>query len=226
MIQACGERGVKLGVAYRRRLFPQVLKAKEWIAQGRIGRVVCARTHYSGWTAPAPGDWRVRPGIGGAMMEMAVHRLEVLLHFGGEAWEVSALVERVHHHWEVDDADALLVKFAGGHIGVHSTLLNSKPRRDMAQIDGTEGKIYIDPLEFHADHIAVETAKGVEKVAVEPLESPYFDLPMIDDFVEAVRQDRQPVCDGLTGFRVQAVVDAAFCAAREKRAVEVEAWED
>ena len=31
---------------------------------------------------------------------------------------------------------------------------------------------------------------------------------MIDDFVDAVREDREPVCDGPTGFRVQATVDA------------------
>jgi len=224
MIAACREAGVGLGVAYRRRLFPQVLKAKELIAQGRIGRVVCCRTHNSGWSQSAAGDWRVAPGIGGALMEMAVHRIEVLLHFAGKPAQVAALVESVHHGWEVDDSDALLIKFADGKIGLHSTILTSPPRRDMAQIDGTQGRIFIDPLEFHAAQIRLETPAEVEAVPVAPLESPYFDLPMIDDFADAVRQGREPICDAIAGYWTQAVVDAAFRSAREKRLVAVEAW--
>ena len=224
MIEACRQAGVKLGVAYRRRLFPQVLKAKELIAEGRIGKIVCGRTHYSGWTEVRAGEWRIDPDIGGAMMEMAVHRLEVLLNFTGPPTAVSALVETVHHDWPVDDSDAILLKFPDGKIGLHSTILTSKPRHDFAQIDGTEGRISIDPLEFHVDHIRLETSEGCEDIAVTPLESPYFDLPMIDDFAAAVQEDREPVCDAVTGYWTQATVDAAFESGREGRLVEVQAW--
>ena len=222
MIAACQQAGVKLGVAYRRRLFPQVLKAQELITAGRIGRVVCVRTHYSGWMEAGAGSWRIDPEIGGAMMEMAVHRIEVMLNFGGQPAEVSALVETVHHDWPVDDSDALLVKFADGKIGMHSTILTSKPRRDMAQIDGTDGRILIDSLEFSSDQIRLETSDGVEDIAVVPLKQPHFDLPMIDDFVAAVSDNRQPVCDAETGYWVQAVCDAAFRSALEKKTLEVE----
>tara|TARA_B100001115_G_scaffold125792_1_gene94309 strand:+ start:1654 stop:2652 length:999 start_codon:yes stop_codon:yes gene_type:complete len=222
MVEVCREHEVALGVAYRRRLFPQVLKAKELIADGRIGRVVCVRTHYSGWMGIEPGAWRLSLGIGGAMMEMAVHRLEVLLNFAAAPVEVSAFVETVEHDWPVDDTDAILLKFADGTVGLHSTLLCSNPRRDMAHIDGTKGRIMIDALEFSSPVLRLETDSGVEEISVDPLQAPYFDLPMIDDFIGAARQGRMPVCDGLTGYGVQAVADAAFEAARTKRTVEVE----
>jgi 1,5-anhydro-D-fructose reductase (1,5-anhydro-D-mannitol-forming) len=221
IVEACVEAGVGLAVAYRRRLFPQVLRAQKLIADGAIGRMVCVRTHYSGWMSGGPENWRTHPVIGGAMMEMAVHRLEVLLNFAGQPTEVSALVETVEHDWPVDDTDALLMRFAGGHIGVHSTILTSPPRRDQAIIDGTEGRVIIDPLEFGADHIVLERPDGRQRLDVVALEQPYFDLPMIDDFVQAVCGERQPVCDGITGYTVQATVDAAFQAARSKRAVSV-----
>lgn len=221
MIEACQKAGVKLGVAYRRRLFPQVLKAKDLIEAGRIGRVVCVRTHYSGYMAVGPGEWRVAPRIGGAMMEMAVHRLEVLLNFAGRPTQVSALVETVHHDWPVDDSDALILRFADGKIGIHSTILTSPPRRDAAQIDGTEGRIMIDSLEFSGDSIKLERPDGLEEIAVEPLQAPYFDLPMIDDFCDAVEKDREPVCDAVAGYWTQAVADAAFESAREKKHIDV-----
>ena len=47
MIAACAAAGVSLGVCYRRRTFPQVVKAKELIASGAIGDVLTVRTHCS-----------------------------------------------------------------------------------------------------------------------------------------------------------------------------------
>ena len=210
MIEACKSAGVSLGVAYRRRLFPQVLAAQELVAAGRIGHVVCVRTHYAGWGDLRSGDWRLQPGIGGALLEMAVHRIEVLLNLApAPPIDVSALVETVHHDWPVDDSDALLLRFADGTIGVHSTIMTSKPRHDSAQVDGTEGRIFIDPLELDSDHIAVETPEGRQVIPVQPLVRPFFDQPMIEDFARAVTEDRPPRCDSETGYRVQAVADAA-----------------
>lgn len=224
MIEACREAGVKLAVAYRRRLFPQVLKAKEIIAAGDIGRVVCVRTHYSGLMALEAGAWRADPVIGGALMEMAVHRIEVLLNFAGRPTAVSALVETVEFDVPTDDSDALLLSFADGKIGVHSTILTSPPRRDTAQIDGSKGRIIIDSLEFSSDQLRLETDAGTQVVAVEPLANPYFDLPMIDDFVGAVRDDREPICDGLAGYWTQAVVDGARASAKTGKRVAIEAF--
>ena len=223
MIAACQKAGVKLAVAYRRRLFPQVVAAKELIRSGRIGRVVCVRTHYSGLSGLSSGSWQREPGIGGALMEMAVHRIEVLLNFAGQPTTVSALVETVSQDWEVDDSNGLLLQFEDGKIGIHSTILTSPPRHDVAQVDGTEGRILIDPLEFHVGAIAVAGPDGTEEHAVTPLESPYFDLPMIDDLVAAVGEEREPVCDAATGFAVQAVADAARRSAAEGTRVVVEA---
>ena len=50
-------------------------------------------------------------------MEMASHRIEVLLNFGGRPQSVSAVVDTVDHDWPVDDTDALIVRFEGGGIG-------------------------------------------------------------------------------------------------------------
>ena len=225
-IDGCREADVRLAVAYRRRLFPQVMKAKALIADGVIGRTVCVRTHYSGKYGADLENWRLDPAIGGggAMMDMAVHRIEVLLNFAARPTEVSALVETVDHDWQVDDSCGLLIRFADGTFGVHSTVLTSPPRHDAAQIDGTDGRILMDPLEFGTDHLILEKPGETVRVPVEPLASPYFDLPMIEDFVRAVGEDREPVCDGQAGFVTQAVVDAAYRAAEQKRSVSVEAF--
>ena len=226
MVEACREAGVALGVAYRRRLFPQVLEAKRRLAAGEIGPKVFTRTHYSGGGGLGSGPWQIQPGIGGALMEMAVHRIEVLLNLAGsEPVEVCGLLDTVRHDWPVDDTDALLLRFADGTAGVHSTILTSNPRRDFAQVDGTDGRIVIDGLEYGGEAIEVETASGREPVAVEPLQAPYFDQPMIEDFVSAAREGREPVCDGVTGYWVQAVADAARESSDSGARVAVEPWD-
>jgi predicted dehydrogenase len=227
MIEACRAAGVTLGVAYRRRLFPQVVEAKRRIAAGEIGPKVCTRTHYSGGGGFG-NDWQRQPGTGGALMEMAVHRIEVLLNLAdSEPMEVCGLVDTVvHKEFEVDDSDALLLRFADGTIGVHSTILTSKPRRDSAQVDGTEGRIVIDGLEYGGESIEVETEAGREQVSVTPLEAPYFDQPMLEDLAAAAREGREPVCDGVTGYRVQAVADAAVESSTSGQRIAVEVWKD
>lgn len=228
MIEACEAAGVGLAVAYRRRTWPQVAAAQELIAAGKIGRVVCVRTHYSG--GPAFSGWQLQPGVGGTMLEMAVHRIEVLLNFApSRPTTVTALVEKILDRGDgadIDDTNALLLKFEDGTIGVHSTIMTSPPRRDSVQVDGTAGRIIIESLESGSAEIKIERAEGgVEVVEVTPLENSLFDLPMIDDFVASIHEQRQPVCDGLSGFYVSACVDAAFSSASGGVHKDVEQWQ-
>ena len=221
MIEGCAEARVGLAVAYRRRTWPQVVRAQQLIAQGAIGRVVCVRTHYSG--GPAFSGWQLDPFAGGTMLEMAVHRIEVLLNFAAPAKPtlVTALVEQVLERKDgasIDDTDALLLRFDNGIVGIHSTIMTSPPRRDAVQIDGTEGRIIIESLESGSSEIKLERADAdkVETISVTPLGARVFDLPMIDDFVKSIAEGghRQPICDGASGYYVSAVVDSAFQSAR------------
>ena len=226
MIEACRAAGVALAVAYRRRFFPQVVAAKALIAEGAIGPVACTRTHYAGG-GMATG-WRARADIGGALMEMAVHRIEVLLNLAPAApVESSGIGDTVYHKpAEADDPNGRLLRFADGTMGLHSTILTSRPRRDLAQVDGTDGRIVIDGLEFGSDQIELETERERRCVAVVPLEAPYYDQPMIEDLVAAASSGREPVCDGITGYTVQAVADAARESSVSGQRVAVDSWKD
>lgn len=131
-----------------------------------------------------------------------------------------------HQHWEADDSDALLLRFEGGRIGIHSTTLTTPPRRDMAVIEGTLGRIMIDSLEFGGNDIALETPhEGVTTISVTPLENGLFDLPMIDDFARATLVEggggSPPICSAESGLAVQATIDAAFESAASKQLVEI-----
>ena len=221
MVDACRAANVRLGVAYRRRLFPQVVRAKQLIAAGAIGRVTLVRGHYSGRMDLDDAEWRLDPevGGGGAMMDMACHRLEVLLNLGGPVTEVMAMVETIAMPWSVDDTGCLTLRFASGALGVHSTTLTSPPRYDLVEVDGTGGKLVLDPLEHWSDSVRWIRPNGEERVPVEPVTSEFQDLAMLDDFVHAVREGREPECSGEAGLRTQELIEAAYHSAQERRAV-------
>jgi len=223
MIEACRSADVRLGVAYRRRLFPQVVRARELIADGAIGRVTLVRGHYSGRMDLDPSAWRLDPAVsgGGAMLDMACHRLEVMLNLGGEVTEVAAMVDTIAQPWAVDDTGCLVLRFASGALGVHSTTLTSPPRYDFVQVDGTEGKLLLDPMEHWADHLRLIRNSGEERIPVQPVTAAFQDLAMLEDFVAAVRAHRDPICGAEAGLRTQELIDAAFRASREKRTLPV-----
>lgn len=223
MIDACRSAGVRLGVAYRRRLFPQVVKLRELLDAGTIGTVTLVRGHYSGWMGLSPEAWRVDPAIsgGGAMMDMACHRLEVMLNLGGWVTEVMAMVDTVAHPWPVDDTGCLLLRFESGALGVHSTTLTSPPRYDFVEVDGTAGKLILDPMEHWADSVRWIKPEGEERISVEPVSAAFQDLAMVEDFVHAVREGREPVCGAEPAIRTQEVIAAAYQSSRERRSVAV-----
>lgn len=66
MIDACDRAGVQLFVAYYRRFQPHVMKMRELITQGHIGRPVQAAIDIASPAArPSPDFWRYDPAIAG-----------------------------------------------------------------------------------------------------------------------------------------------------------------
>ncbi len=81
---AASERpGQVSAVGFNLRRHRQVVAARAALAQGRIGRLLLIRTH---WTAAArPPGWRASAEEGGAVLwEMGVHHLDLWRHLTGE----------------------------------------------------------------------------------------------------------------------------------------------
>jgi len=55
MVEAAEESGRTLGVAYYRRMYPKVARARELIASGAIGRPVFAEAKSHNWFYPTDG---------------------------------------------------------------------------------------------------------------------------------------------------------------------------
>src|SRR5215472_12895642 len=91
MVRAAEETGKTLGVAYYRRGYPKVQRAKQLIEQGAIGRPVVAElTNHMWFDGTGSRSWLVEPAKagGGPLFDIASHRIDVLNYLFGRPMRV------------------------------------------------------------------------------------------------------------------------------------------
>jgi predicted dehydrogenase len=211
MIAACRANGVVLGVAYYRRFYPAVQRVRSIVASGAIGVPVFAEMHALEWFDPEPDHprgWlltRARAG-GGPMMDFGCHRLEVLVNLFGSVRRASALTANVVFQREVEDTAAVLLQFDSGPCAAVVVTHAVRDRQDTLDVFGTRGSIRCANLNAGALRITID---GLERVETLP-PAANVHLPLIEDFVEAVFNKRQPAVDGDTGRHVAAIEDQIY----------------
>ena len=134
MVQAAEETGKTFGVAYYRRCYPKVQRAKQLLAAGAIGKPVLAElTCHSWFDGKGSRSWLVDPAKagGGPLFDIASHRIDVLNFLFGQPLRVAAQLSNVVHHYAVEDNATVMIEYAGGVRGVVDVRWHSKvePRR-------------------------------------------------------------------------------------------------
>src|SRR5215469_7068277 len=97
LIHAANRAGVKLGVIYQDRLKPDILKLKDWIESGKLGRPILAEGAVKWYRPPAyyaDSKWRGQLDLdgGGALMNQGIHTVDLLLYLLGDVTRVQAVI--------------------------------------------------------------------------------------------------------------------------------------
>ena len=211
MIAACRANRVALGVAYYRRFYPVVRRAKAIIAAGEIGAPVIAQMNAFEWFDPDAGHpraWLLDPARagGGPMMDFGCHRLEVLVNLFGSVRRTASLTANVVFDRDVEDTAAVLLQFDSGPCATVVVTHAARGREDTLDIAGTRGSIRCGNL--NAGELRI-VAGDRERVETHP-PAANVHLPLIEDFVEAVAAGRPPAVDGETGRQIAAIEDQIY----------------
>lgn len=110
--------GVPLLVGHHRRHNPLVVRARQLIAEGALGRLLSVTAL---WQLKKPDSyfevaWRREPGAG-MLLTNLIHDLDLLRHLCGEVREVQALAGNAIRGLPNEDNIALLLRFANGALG-------------------------------------------------------------------------------------------------------------
>jgi UDP-N-acetyl-2-amino-2-deoxyglucuronate dehydrogenase len=168
ILKACAENNVKMQVISQMRFKENVLKTKQAIESGKLGKLVLgdvsmkyfrSQEYYDtgGWR----GTWKLDGG--GALMNQGIHGIDTLQFLMGPIKSVYALAKTLARKIEVEDTAVAVVEYENGAIGTitgATSVYPGIPRR--FEINGTEGSIVLTE-----DTITLWEIKGEPKVEIE-----------------------------------------------------------
>ena len=211
MIAACKANNVKLGIAYYRRLYPAVIRAKQIIDSGEIGKVSFAQIIAFEYFDPAPDHprrWFVEKekSGGGPMIDFGCHRIEVFTNLFGSVRRLQSLISNDVLGREVEDTASALFQFENGTCAALTVTHASIEPQDTLDIYGTSGSIHIPSLNLGQLRI---TSSGSERHEALP-PTANFHEPLIADFADAVLLGREPQVDGETGREISRLIEEIY----------------
>ena len=239
IIAAAGANGVKLAGVFQSRFKPVVWQLKALMDGGLLGEIYSGSAYIKRYRPQEyydSGGWRGTQEIdgGGCLINQGIHEVDLLSWFMGEATEVIAVTETCGREVEVETLALALVKFASGARGViEATTLAYPDPSPYLEIFGSRGTLtfsnsrllrleLIDPTpqEEAAREALFEQRRQLEEkearengevapgTAVGSVDMGH--APVFEDFVRALREDRQPLVDGLEARRSVALVAAVY----------------
>jgi UDP-N-acetyl-2-amino-2-deoxyglucuronate dehydrogenase len=237
LINECERAGVKLGVCFQDRVAPDIVRLKQLVDAGRLGKPILVSGRVKWYRPPEyyrDSRWRGTFELdgGGALINQGVHTVDLLLWLMGEVARVSAKVITAFHEIEVEDTVAATLQFANGAIGTleaATSVYPGYPRR--VELTGSEGTIILEDNQIVAAHLRNpgEDLLGFQGAPKKESSNPSSTSPVVsdvrghtrilEDFLRAIETDGTPVCDGYEGRRSIELVQAIYESSRTGESV-------
>jgi predicted dehydrogenase len=234
LIAECERAGVKLALFFQDRFAPALVRLKQALDDGALGRPLLASARVKWWRPPeyyAASRWRGSKtlGGGGALINQGIHTVDLLLWLLGDVKRVFASARTALHGIQVEDILVATLEFGGGALATLEASTAAYPGYPrQVELTGTEGTVVLqqdrilaaDLRAEHPDLLSGEASTNAS--ASSPTVSDVRGhRAVLEDFLEAVRTGRAPRCDGREGRRSLAVVEALYLSARTKAPVDL-----
>ncbi len=150
LIDACRNAGRHLSVVFQNRYSPAARKVKTAVDAGVLGTLVLGDAYVKWWRTAqyyAGSAWRGTKAIdgGGALINQAIHTIDLLQWLMGGAKRVSGLVRTSTHAIESEDLGIATVEFLSGALGVIEGTTAVQPGfKERLEIHGRKGSVTIE----------------------------------------------------------------------------------
>jgi len=235
MLEEVDRAGVKLGVCFQDRLHPDINATKAFVDGGHLGKPVLASGHVKWYRPPeyySGSRWRGVAALdgGGAVMNQAIHTVDLLIWIFGPVARVYAQASTRLHSIEVEDTAVAVLEFASGAVGsleATTSVYPGYPRR--VELTGTEGTIVIEHDRIIRSDMrsggqgVVSTSEGDANASASSptVSDTRGHQRIIRDFVKAIETGGTPICDGREGRRSVALVEAIYKSAKTRQPVDL-----
>ena len=249
MIEASEREGITLGTVSQRRWYPSVLRVKEAINSGKIGKTVLGNLTIHGWRGreyyesdPWRGTWDQEGG--GILVNQAPHQLDLFQWFMGSVAELFGYWDNLNHpEIEVEDTAVAVCRFKNGGMGT-ITLSNSQNPALYGRIhvfgeNGAGAGVQTDGGAMFIAGMSGITEPPCNDLWTVPGETEkldqwkkeeadlfdqvdgttYFHSLQIKDFLKAVIKNRAPAVTGKEGRKTVELFTAIYRSRRYKKPV-------
>ncbi len=232
MIETAKAAGIQLGVVSQHRFDDSSLFLRRALEQGRLGKLLQADAYVKWYRSdayysrPIKGSWKTEGG--GALINQAIHQVDILLWLMGAVRAVSGFWQlAAAHRIESEDVVSAVMQYANGATGVLQASTAFWPGyTERIEIHGTKGTAVIsgDRLTgWDVDGDAGEPAPLAQDVASGASDPMAISLTPFErqfqDFAVAIETGRRPASTGEDGLRALEVVLAVYQSCRESRQV-------
>ena len=221
--------GAKVLVAFQFRFHPGLMRAKQLISDGELGRVISAHVHF-GEYLPAWHPWEdyrkgyaARADMGGGVVLTQCHSLDYLPWLAGKvesAWGFTAKLSDLEV--DVEDTAEIGLRFESGALGNLHLDFNQQPPAHRFEIIGTKGSLKWDLSDgatriyrASAESLATSTGMGIKSGGEweayplpENWERNVMFLDQMKHFVAVVHGEAEPACTLDDGVRVMQLISA------------------
>jgi UDP-N-acetyl-2-amino-2-deoxyglucuronate dehydrogenase len=244
ILRACDEAGVRLCAIFPSRFSPANLALKGAIDSGRFGRLTLGDTHVKWWRSQEyydSGKWRGTWDLdgGGALMNQAIHNVDLLQWLMGEVESVQAVTATLaHQRIEVEDTAVAALRFRSGALGVVEATTGAYPGLlKRTEIHGDRGSARVEQddvtlwsfLDERPEDAAMLAPGGTTTTggAGDPRAISHAGhRDQLADFLRAIEAGTPARVDGREGRKAVEIIRAIYRSAREGGAVRLPLEDD
>ncbi len=241
IIRECEKQGVKLGTIFPSRFHDSSIHMRKAIDQGRFGRLTLGDAYVKWFRTQEyydSGAWRGTWKLdgGGALMNQAVHTVDLLSWLMGPVEEVQAQTATLaHKRIEVEDVAIATLRFKNGALGVIEATTAAYPGYlKRIELHGSHGTAILEEEDLKAWDFAKKTRgdaailKAMSKTksggggAADPSAIGHHGHTMqFRDFVKAIKTDGTPAVDGHEGRKPIEIILAIYKSAQTGKLVKL-----
>ena len=239
IIEACNKAGVQLCTIFPSRFGDANMELKKAVDAGRFGRLTLGETTCKWWRPQSyydEGGWKGTKALdgGGALMNQAIHNVDLLLWMMGPVTHISGFTATLaHERIEVEDTAVACLRFASGALGVIQATTSVHPGLPKTiAVHGDRGTVVIEQDDILRWELTPETPEdkaikdrfaqrtGASGGSSNPAAISHVGhARQLVDFVRAIQTNSAPLVDGREGRKAVAVIEAIYQSAATGHAV-------
>ena len=235
LVAVCKKNNVQLAVIYQNRFVEKMGGLKQLITENKLGRLIMGDAYVKWFRSQEyydSGAWRgtITLDGGGVLINQAIHTIDLLQWFMGDAETVFGQMGTFSHKLEGEDNAVGTLRFKNGAIGVVQASTSVRPAQARRlEIHGEKGSIIIDGDEVNVfiEGKSEEYDNTDKNSSATGASSPFASFKtephkkQFEAIARAIINGEQPPVSGTESIKSLAIVLALYQSAKTNRVVNI-----